>query len=1027
MILDKLFSIPRAILALLFLLFALGFASYQTIPKESAPEVAIPTLYVTTVLNGIAPEDGLSQIADPLIDELNGIEGLDKIETVARQGNVSITLTFIASFDSQKALDDVRRAVDRAKPDLPAEAEEPVIVEINTALFPIGSVVLSGDVPERTLAQAGDRLKDAFEQISGVLEVDIQGKRDEVVDIVIDPGILETYDLQLSDVLSLIANNNQLIAVGRAQNAQGDLVLSLPGLVENLDTLQDMPIKITPERVLRVSDVADIQPTFKDRSSSSALNGNTALTLDIKKKTGANVIETMAGVEAVLEAAKAELPDGLSTQIVLNESKSIKDLLGTLESNVLASILLVMVVILWGMGPRNALLVGLGIPGAFLVGVLVIQAMGYTMNIVVLFALILVVGLLVDGTIVTVEYADKLRQKGMPGRQAFLVASKRMGGPILSATATTIAVFFPLLFWDQTVGDFMKYLPITVIVTLTASVFMALVFIPVAGAVLLRDKHIETVDNPEDYEENLENRIPVYSRLLHTSIKYPFLVTTLSVVLLVTGVQSFVFYGNGVTFFPAVEPDAIQVSVDSADPLSFSQRQTAMERIDNDIAQVPGLKYRTLNVSEPNADGTVGTIRLTLDDWWARPNADNIIDELRETITPYPGVTTTITQQQGGPGASKPFSITLTHQQGSGLKDVDHVIGLMQAIGKFEDIEDNTPKPGVEWRVQVDRVKAAELGMDINLIGQSTRLFAQGVTVTSFRPETSEESIDIRVRVSEPYRTLDAIQSFRIPTPNGFIPLEAVATITPEPATGFIRLENGDRVHTITANIDGSTTLTEQIAALEEALEQSPPENSTWSFGGDAEEQQEAGAFLSKAFGIAIGLMFFILLIQFNSISQTLLVMSAIVLSVGGVFWILLATGLQFVIVMGGIGIIALAGLVINTNILLIDTWNVLRQSGKTPQEASLIAAASRFRPIMLTTITTTLGLLPMSLGLSLDIIGGSWEIGAPATQWWIELATTITGGLVFATVLTLFLTPTLLAQTWAFPRLPTLRRKKRP
>lgn len=415
----KIFAIPRAIMTLLVLLFALGYASYQTIPKESAPEVAIPTLYVTTVLSGISPQDGLTQIAQPLIDELESIEGLNKLETLARQSNVSLTLTFNASFDSQQALDDVRRAVDRAKPSLPAEAEEPVVVEINTSLFPIGSVVLSGDTPERTLNEAASQLQDAFESIPGVLEVEIKGQRDNVVDVIIKPGVLEAYNLRLEEILNLISSNNQLIAVGRAQNAQGDLVLSLPGLIDSLDTLRSLPIKITPERVIRVQDIAQIRPTFVEQDSLSALNGKNALTLDIKKKVGANVIETMTQVENVLEQAQGQMPAGLSTQIVLNESDTVKDMLGSLESNVIASVLLVMIVILWGMGPRNALLVGLGVPGAFLVGVLAIQAMGFTMNMVVLFALILVVGLLVDGTIVTVEYADTLRKQGVPGRQAF--------------------------------------------------------------------------------------------------------------------------------------------------------------------------------------------------------------------------------------------------------------------------------------------------------------------------------------------------------------------------------------------------------------------------------------------------------------------------------------------------------------------------------------------------------------------------------------------------------------------------------
>jgi multidrug efflux pump len=912
--------------------------------------------------------------------------------------------------------------VDRAKPNLPAEAEEPVVVEINTSLFPIGSVVLSGDAPERTLNAAASQLQDAFESIPGVLEVEIKGQRDDVVDVIIKPGVLETYNLRLEEILSLISANNQLIAVGRAQNAQGDLVLSLPGLIDSLETLRSLPIKITPERVIRVQDVAQIRPTFVEQDSLSALNGKNALTLDIKKKVGANVIETMTQVENVLEQAQEQLPSGLSTQIVLNESNTVKDMLGSLESNVIASVLLVMIVILWGMGPRNALLVGLGVPGAFLVGVLAIQAMGYTMNMVVLFALILVVGLLVDGTIVTVEYADTLRKQGVPGRQAFPKAAQRMAGPIISSSATTISVFFPLLFWDQTVGDFMKYLPITVIVTLTASVAMALIFVPVAGSILLKDTKIPDVEDIDSYGENIVQDNTFYTKILSFMFKHPLLVSATAIALMISGFQMFAAYGNGVIFFPETEPDAIMIAVDTEDPKSFEERREVMMAIDAEIADIEGIKYRSLEVAAPNSEGSLGQLRLTLDDWWARPTADILTTQLREEISERPGVGLTITRQQGGPGASKPFSVTLFHQSGTGLEDVEHVLALMNTLGGFEDVEDNRPKPGVEWSVQVDRLKAAEFGLDMTLIGQSARLFAQGVTVTTYRPEGSDESIDIRVRVPKDQRTLDELAAFRIPTANGFIPLSSVADIAPERATGFIRLEDGQRVHTITANLAPGITLGTQVSALEELLDKNPPPNSTWNFGGDAEEQADAMAFLSLAFGIAVGLMFFILLIQFNSFAQTLLVMSAILLSIGGVFWFLALTVMSFIVVMGGIGIIALAGLVINTNILLIDTWNILRKAGHSAQEAAMMAASNRLRPILLTTITTILGLMPMSLGLSLDIIGGSWEVGAPATQWWVELATTITGGLLFATLITLFLTPTLLAQSWAIPK----RKKKK-
>jgi multidrug efflux pump len=1012
------FDRPRAVIALLLILLAAGFYAYQTIPKESAPEVAIPTLIVSVSLSGISPVDAATQLAQPLSDEVSGIEGLEKVETTARLGSAQLTLTFTASFDSQQALDDVRRAVDRAKSKLPSEADDPTVLEINTSLFPIGSIVLSGQAQERTLTQIAQVLQDELETIPGVLEADVIGVREEVVDILISQEDLQKYNLQLGEVLSLISNNNLLVAAGTARNAQGDIVVSLPGLVENARDLQDIPIKITPDKVLTIKDVATIRSTFKDKDSASALNGEPAISIDIKKKTGANVIETMEAVEAVIAVANERFPAGVTAQIVLNESTSIKDLLSTLEANVIASIILVMGVILWGMGFKNALLVGLGVPGAFLAGVLALNLMGYTMNLVVLFALILVVGLLVDGTIVSVEYADTLRKKGVPGRQAFYLSAKRMTGPIISSSATSIAVFFPLLFWDQTVGDFMKYLPITVILTLSSSVVMALIFVPVVGSVIMKDSHIPDIENTEDFEESIEHQKNAYSNSLSFLIDRPFLVITVAVCMLVGGIQSFREYGAGVEFFPSVEPDAVQISVYSQDTMSFDQKNTIMTQIDLDISDVDGLKYITRQVASNNAKGEVGSLRLTLQDWWARDTANVISQKLRQEAGDIPGVTILITQQQGGPGGAKPFLMKIFPGETPDTQKIKDIKSLIMSMGGFIDVETDLPTPGVEWKIDVDKDKAAQYGADLSLIGQSSRLFTDGVFVTNYRPTGKDDSIDIRVRIEESERNLDGLLNFKIPTQQGYIPLTDIATITPQTTTGFLTYEDGRLVNSISASLDEGYQLTQLTADLTKILDQTYPDLD-WELGGDSKEQAESSQFLGMAFLVAIVMMFFILLIQFNKIWQTLLVLSAIVFSIGGVFWAITLSGSPFIVVMGGIGIIALAGLVVNTNILLIDTWNILIREGKTPKEAALISASARLRPILLTTITTALGLLPMAMGLSLDILGGHWEFGAPATQWWVELAITITGGLTFATLITLYLTPVMLAQTWS------IRRKK--
>ncbi|RVV99600.1 efflux RND transporter permease subunit [Mesobaculum littorinae] len=1009
--------------ALVFLgILATGIVSYVSIPKESSPEIPIPIIYVVTTLDGISPEDAERLLVEPLETELGSLTGLDQMDGSAGEGYASVTLNFEAGFDADAAMEDVREAVDRAKTDLPEDASEPSVNEVNTALFPILTAILSGPVPERTLNQTADDLADRIEAVEGVLEVDIGGSRTDLLEVVIDPTVFETYNLSFDELINQITRNNRLIAAGAIETEAGRIVLKVPGLIEDVSDVMELPVKVRDNTVVTFGDVASVRRTYEDPTSFARINGQPALALEIKKSSGANVIDTVAAVKKVVAQAQQDWPASLQINYQQDQSVEVQTTLSDLESNVIAAILLVMIVIVWALGFRSSILVGLAIPGAFLTGVAALYLMGFTMNIVVLFSLILVVGMLVDGAIVTVELADRRLQEGDDPKSAYAHAAKRMSWPIIASTATTLSVFFPLLFWEGTVGEFMKFLPITVILTLTASLLMALVFIPVLGGIIGRRQpqsaaakralHASEVGDPRD----VGGMTGAYVRLLQWAILRPLATLLLAIATLLGAFSAYASFGNGLSFFPSIEPDFMQVTVRARDDFSIYERDALVrdveERLlaDREIASV----YARSSADRQSGEDVIGTIQLELIDWDRRRPAEQIGADIRAEMAQIPGIEVEVQTSDDGPSSGKPVTLRVaSNDRVAQYAAVDGALAAMDRIGGFTDVTDTRPLPGVEWRVEVDRSEAARFGADVSLLGQAVQLVTQGITVADYRPTDAEGAVDIRVRFPASDRTLEELESLRVPTSAGLVPVSNFVSFNPAPRTGTIKRIDQQRVITIEANVAPGLLVNDQITALAAALDQAEmPPNVSWTFGGEAEDQAEASAFLGLAFASAILMMFAILLVQFNSFRQSLIVMSAIIFSVAGVLLGLLVTGRPFGVVMGGIGVIALAGIVVNNNIVLIDTYNDLRRAGQAPLEAALRTGAQRLRPVFLTSITTALGLLPMVIGVNLDFFQRKVVYGAPSTQWWTELSSAIAGGLVVATILTLVVTPAMLMLT---------------
>lgn len=1012
----------RTVIMILALVLITGTVSYLTIPKEASPDITVPYVYVSMHHEGISPEDAERLLIRPMEQELRGLDGLKEMTATAYQSGANLILEFEAGLDIDPVLNDVREKVDIAKAELPEETDEPVVSEINLALQPVIVVSLSGNIPERRLVRLAKDLRDEIEGITEVLEVEIGGDREEVVELIVDPQMLETYNLSIQEIATAAQRNNVLIAAGNLDNGAGRIPVKVPGLFETPEDILNLPIKTVGDTVIRTRDIATVRPTFKDPLGYSRVNGTPAITLYVKKRVGENVIATVEKVKALVTSVQESWPPGIRVEFSQDQSEDIRDMLKDLQNNVLSAIVLVMIVCVAALGIRSGLLVGLAIPGSFLAGMMALNAMGLTVNIVVLFSLILAVGMLVDGAIVVVELADRKMNEGLPRSKAYLVASQRMAMPIISSTATTLAAFLPLLFWPGIVGEFMKYLPITLIATLSASLAMALIFVPTVGAIFGKPgpaSH-ETMRSLAAAEggnlEDLRGFTGWYVRVLRRFAQHPAKVLMLVIAAFV-GVQViYSQFGKGLEFFPDVDPEFASVLVRMRGNLSIDEMDALVRKVEEKIYGVDGIKTITArsNISfqgDGITEDTHGLIQLEFKDWQERPPGNEILKEIERRTATIPGVVIEQQQIEAGPPTGKDVQIELSSHHPEILAEaVSRVRAHLETVEGLKDVDDSRPVPGVEWQVKVDRAQASRFGADISLVGGYVQFVTNGLLLGTYRPDGADDEVDIRARFPGDERDLKRIQSLRVATPAGNVPVTNFIEWQPAPQVGEINRIDGRRYYTVTANVDENTLTDAKVQELREwesGLQL--PEGLIVRFRGEDEEQQEAMTFLSKAFFVAIFIMAIILVTQFNSFFQAFLVLTAVIFSTIGVFVGLLITGQPFGVVMNGIGVISLAGIVVNNNIVLIDTFDYHRKSGAAVLDAVLRTGAQRLRPVILTTITTVLGLLPMVLRLNIDFFGRDITYNAPSTQWWVQLATSVAFGLLFATFLTLILTPSLL------------------
>jgi multidrug efflux pump len=1023
----------RTVLLTLALILITGTIAYNNIPKESDPDINIPKIYVVATHSGISPEDAERLILRPLEQELRAIEGVKEMRATGYEGGGNVTLEFEAGFDADKAMSDVREKVDLAKTNLPDETDDPTVHEVNLSLFPVIVVTLSGEVPERSLVKIARDLQDAIEGIPSVLEAPIAGDRDELVEIIIDPAKVQMYGLTPSDAINMVSSSNKLVAAGSQDTGLGRFSIKVPGLYQTVHDIMSQPLLIEGDSVVTLGDIAEVRRSFKDPSGFARVNGKPAIALEVSKRTGENIIATIEQVREIVETEKSAWPQALQDNIHVafsqDRSNQIRTMLVDLQNNVLSALLLVMVVVVAALGLRTSGLVGIAIPGSFLAGILVISALGMTLNVVVLFSLILAVGMLVDGAIVVTEYADRKMIEGYHRRKAYGLAAQRMAWPITASTATTLAAFLPLLFWPGVVGEFMKYLPITLIATLTASLIMALIFIPTLGALFGKASQAvpELSEISADTDTDLSKLHGItgaYVSILKKSLKHPAKILGAAFAMMIAVQIIYGAFGNGIEFFPNIEPDNAIVQVRARGNLSIWEQKDIVEKVEARILPMTEFKtvYSRVGASDKSeeAEDIIGSISLEFTDWEKRRPADEILADIAKRTSDIPGIQIDFRKEEGGPPTGKPIQIQLSSRVPELLTPA--MTTLRTALDDFAglmNVEDSRPLPGIDWELNVDRSQAAKFGADIGLVGNFVQMTTTGLKLGEYRPDDTDDEVEIRARFPKEERTIDQLENLRINSQLGSIPISNFVERKAIHKTGKVKRSDGMRIVSVKADVLPGVNVNAKAEEIKTWLKtQNIDPRIKVEFKGEDEEQRKAQDFLGKAFGVALFIMAIILVTQFNSFYSALLILSAVLMSTIGVFLGLLLTGQPFGIVMGGIGVIALAGIVVNNNIVLIDTFDRLKHETGNIMDAIILTGAQRMRPVLLTTVTTMLGLLPMAMQLNIDFFTRQITYGAPSTQMWVQLATSIFFGLGFATVLTLIVTPCALmvranVQTW--------------
>lgn len=1056
-----------SVVVLAIIILVIGSYCYSILPRENEPDITIPNVFVSTSYKGVSSSDIETSITIKIEKKLKGLDRVKKIQSASSEGLSQINIEFLPDTDIDDVIQKVKDKVDEAKKELPGDLEDdPSVFEVNISELPIVVFSLSGTCGITRLKEIADDLEEEIESIAGVLEAEVTGGREREIRIEVDPDKLAYYRIPITAFQSVVSSENQNTSGGSITLGDGRYQLRVPGEFESPEEIYTLVVSTFEGKPVYLKDLARVSDAFKDETSRSRLNGRSAVNISVKKRVGENIIAITDKIDELIERRQHSWPQETQITKLMDRAKEVRLMIADMENNIISGLILVIIVLFFALGFRNAFLVSLAIPFSMLLSFIILQALGITLNIVVLFSLTLALGMLVDNAIVIIENVYRYMEQGVPRVQAAMKATSEVAYPVIGSTITTLAAFFPMIFWPGIMGEFMKYLPITLIVTLSSSLFVAMVINPALAAIFMRlkkDKHrLPTKLSADEVSASGEKPVEIkglmlalYTGFLKKAlshrpvvlfISFTLLILLFQVWLLVVGLE------KPVEFFPDIDPDSAYVNIDPPEGADLEYIDRIVKKVEmavngangdgempalnlynssykprlhkkaggeefygpSDLGDIEYIYSKAVETSggvsfESNLPNHIGIQFLDLKDR-KRPSAV-CLEEIRERVKDIPGARITVAKQEGGPPTGPPINIEISGDDfrvlGKLAKQVQRII---EKVPFVEDVQDDYVEGIPSVRVRIDRQKAALFGLSTDAIGFALKTAYKGLDISSYHE--GDEDFDITVTLNEDDRHVtDVLHKLMLPTPSGqIVPLTTIASIDYSGTIGDIVRINHERVVTVKANVD-ETNVPGPVARqqAEELLKDFQlPAGYRMKFTGEFEFQKESEEFLSKAFIIAVFLIFLILVTLFNSVAQPAIIMTSVILSLGGAFLGLTIIKSPFGIIMSGVGVISLAGVVVNNAIVLIDYINKLRQRGMKINDAVISAGATRLRPVLLTAITTVLGLLPMVTGVSYDFHKMSISLVSASTQWWQNMAIVVIFGLVIATFLTLVVVPVL-------------------
>ena len=1031
----------RTSLSILVLLGLSGVFALNYLPKATEPDVNFPGAFVGVFYEGVSPEDSERLLAKPLEDALRTISGVTKITSTSTTGYAGVIMEFDQDVDLDEALDDVRIKVDEARAELPLDAREPTIREFTTSDNPVLTISVASDVlPQRVLVNLTQELQDLIETHPNVLEAELNGVPEDLIEAIVDKSKLESYGISMNQLYQAVSNNNRVIPAGFQDTGSGRFAVNVPSVFSDLEDIESLPIKVSGNSVVTLKDVADVSLTFKDRGGYSRINGQQSLSIDVKKRLGTNIIDTVTDIRVLVEKAAEDFPEGVEVNFVRDDSAFALTMISELQGNVLTSIALVMIVVLAALGFRTSMLVGMAIPFSYLFALSVLYILDKEFNFMVMFGMLISMGMTIDGSIVVTEYADRKLAEGMNRVDAYTAAATRMFWPVLSSTTTTLIAFTPLMFMPG-FGAFIRDMPITVFCVLVGSLIYSLIFAPILGAMFggLAKQSEEEVNNTRLLESSdplsLSGASGVYARKINQYLDTPGQTITIILGAIILCIGLWMQHGKGIVYFPTVAPQFAEVDILARGNLAVDEIRDIAVDAEQKIIEIEEIEMLSVwsnsgGSGRSQRGGSPDRVGGMFIDFWAEDDAVSdldgfqIMDLLREQFVDTSGYIVQVEAEEGGPPIGKPLQLSVRGDNEQELiLAIKKIRRFVESIGSFIEIEDTTVNRGIEWELEINRTKAAQYGAGLSDVGAAVQMVTNGIKVGEYRPLNLDREVDIRIRFPKSERNIDQLGNLNVQTQKGLVPVSSFVETNIKPATKSISRQDGKRVHSLAARTVEGAIPSVQIKKVKDWLKTADlGKNVIVGFDGFDRYNQEAAEYLVLGFIGMLFVMLIVLVAQFNSFYQANIVLSAILLSFGGVFISLLVLDRSFSTLQTGISCVALAGIVVNNNIVLIDTFNLLKRNnpGSSTKSVALRSAILRLRPVFLTSFTTIAGLLPIALGYSIDLIDRTIKTGSYITSFWEQMAASLVVGLTVATILTLVVTPCALALSDDMRSLPT-------